>query len=241
MGSRARVLSCAVPHAALRFHMPLPLARRHQSSSELPLTKGQSLDFPKSESPTEETEETSREIWAVRAVAALVLLFGAHLSDYSINKADLLLVKQFRQLPLYWPPSQTQTERNCTIDSKGLPPDLVNVFAEWFVAADAQMPEGLTRDDIIVLVEEFGFAGDLVPCKDFVHRGEAHLAERRRFLCAGLQESVTLISRLAFPEDKKIEVPSLDDAVEILKKKVELVNTTTRAAHATMMGMESFN
>lgn len=217
--------------------MPCPLARRHQSSSETAVTKGQSLDSPepKSPSPTEETEETSRVTRAAQAVGALVLLVGAHLADYSINKADILLVKRFRQLPLYLAPSQTQTERNSTIDSKGLPRDLVDVFAEWFVAADAQMPEGLTRDDIIVLMEEFGFAGDLVPCKDFVHRGEAHLAERRRFLCAGLQESVTLISKLAFPEDKKIEVPSLDKAVEILKEKVELVNTATGAARATYM------
>lgn len=120
------------------------------------------------------------------------------------------MLAAFRRLPLYWPPGPSAAERNATIDGKGLSPDFVSAFAEWFVHIDLQSKDGVTRDDILELVRELGFNDESKICKRFLSEGEGHLEERRRLSSVGLQESVSLLAQLASSPDEPRKTPAAE-------------------------------
>lgn len=160
-------------------------------------------------------------LYLTGGVSSLTFLYYFHKAKYSLHKTELLLLDRWRRLPLYPPPGPPPAARNSTLDGEGLDVDFVEAFAEWFVYTDLQDPNGVTRDDVLELLKELGFEEQEKPAKDFLYRGEGHIEERKRLSGAGLQESLSLVAKLALPDGKDSDTPSRlkPEAVEILKRK----------------------
>ncbi|CAE8677982.1 unnamed protein product, partial [Polarella glacialis] len=144
-------------------------------------------------------------VYVSGGIGGLTFLYYFYKANYSLHKTEILMLEAFRQLPLYSPPGPSTAELNSRLDGTDLPQDLVQGLAEWFVAIDLQEPGGVSRDDVLELMGEFGFGEEEKPAKDFLFRGEGQIEERRRLTCAGLQETVTLVTDLVANEAKKIE------------------------------------
>lgn len=169
---------------------------------------------------------------AASTVSGIIVLYYFWKSGYSLHKTELLLLERFRSLPFYWPPGPGPAYRNSHIEHEGLSEEFVHAFAAWFIVTDLQVSEGVTRDEVLELIVEFGFKEDEKPCKDFLQRGEGQLEERRRLSSCGLQESVTLLSQLAMikptEEEQRPELGQV--AVDLLRRKVGGINSVLNNA-----------
>jgi len=134
-------------------------------------------------------------------ISGLIFLYYFRKANYSLHQTEVLLLEKMRRLPLYPPPQRSAGEQNGKLDGCGLPPDLVIAFAEWFVHTDLQEAGGVVRDDVLEICKELGLDDEHKAAKDFLMRGEGQIEEKRRLTGAGLQESVTLLSKMALPED----------------------------------------
>jgi len=180
-------------------------------------------------------------LYGVSGTAGLVFLYYFHKAKYSLHKTEILLLERWRALPLYPPPGPSAAENNARVDPLGLPHDLVDAFAQWFISTDLQEPDGVTRDDVLELLREMGFGEEEQPCKDFLHRGEGQLEERRRLSGAGLQESVALLAKLALPPDPEEQTPEPrlgKEAKELLRRKLAGMGSVLNAASALQQAMQ---
>lgn len=161
-------------------------------------------------------------MYAGSGVGGLTFAYFFYKANFSIHQTELLILRALRRLPLYPPPGPSVAERNTSLDPEGLPPDLVQAFLEWFVVTDAKLELGVTRDDLLELLEELGITEEEKTCRDFLLRGEGHLEERKRFTGCGLQESLSLLGQLyRLPCDSE-GVPRLGpEATELLRRKVQ--------------------
>jgi len=177
--------------------------------------------------------------------ASLIFLYYFHKAKYSIHRTEILLLERWRTLPLYPAPGPPPSEENSHVDPMGLPHDLVDVFAEWFIFTDARESGGVTRDDVLELFHELGFGEEEQPCKDFLMRGEGQLEERRRLSGAGLQESIALLAKLALPQGSdEAGAPRPEprvgrESVELLKRKLVGVGSVLNAASALQQAMQT--
>merc|ERR1740129_1926850 len=134
-----------------------------------------------------------------------------------------MMLDWLRSLPFYSAPGPSASA-NSEVDPKGLPHDVVDAFAEWFVYTDLLEANGVTRDDVLELFREMGFSEEEPPCKDYLHRGEGQLEERRRLSGTGLQESVDLLAKLAVsPRDAeggRAESRVGKEALALLRRKL---------------------
>mmetsp|Transcript_31712 Transcript_31712/g.73571 ORF Transcript_31712/g.73571 Transcript_31712/m.73571 type:complete len:371 (+) Transcript_31712:50-1162(+) len=181
-------------------------------------------------------------LYGVSGISSLLFLYYFYKAKYSLHTMELLLLERWRMLPLYPAPGPSAAEENTRIDPQGLPFDLVDAFAEWFVALDLREPSGVTRDDVLELLREMGFGEEEQPCKDFLMRGDGQLEERRRLSGAGLQESIGLLAKLAASpgkdsaEQQQARVGS--DSVELLRRKNAGVGSVLNAASALQQAMQ---
>ncbi|CAE8739615.1 unnamed protein product, partial [Polarella glacialis] len=188
-------------------------------------------------------------VYVSGGIGGLTFLYYFYKANYSLHKTEILMLEAFRQLPLYSPPGPSTAELNSRLDGTDLPQDLVQGLAEWFVAIDLQEPGGVSRDDVLELMGEFGFGEEEKPAKDFLFRGEGQIEERRRLTCAGLQETVTLVTDLVANEAKKIEkekdeVPDPDfpePPRKIPKSMPEMVTVLEAKLKRTSFSMNSAN
>lgn len=174
------------------------------------------------------------------SISGIIVLYYFWKSGYSVHKTEILLLERFRSLPFYWPPGPGPAHRNSHLEYEGLSEEFVNAFGDWFIVNDLQVSEGVTRDEVLELIEELGFKEDEKPCKDFLQRGEGQLEERRRLSSCGLQESVTLLAQLAAVKPVEGETrPELGQAaVDLLRRKVggitSVVDTAALMQQATL-------
>jgi len=183
-------------------------------------------------------------LYGTSGFAGLVFLYYFYKAKYSFHRTELLLLERWRTLPLYPPPGPPIAEENSRVDPMGLPHDLVDALAEWFVSTDLQEPGGVTRDDVLELFRELGFGEEEPPCKDFLMRGEGQLEERRRLSGAGLQESVALLAKLALPggpdEAGAPRQPRVGrESVELLRRKLARAGSVLSAASALQKAMQT--
>jgi len=87
------------------------------------------------------------------------------------------------------------------------------------------------RDDLMELFNELGFSEEHQAAKDFLQRGDGQLEEHRRLSGVGLQECVTLLSRISTPAEGGLPKVG-EDAVEKLRKKVQRASTVLDGASA---------
>lgn len=158
-------------------------------------------------------------------VSALIFLWYFRKARYNLHQTEVLMLERWRQFPLYPPPDPSAGEMNSKLDAKGLPPELVVALSEWFVHKDLLEAGGVVRNDILELMEEMGLDETHKAAKDYLHRGEGRLEEHRRYTGAGLQESITLLSLMAYPEEGNKEgkvgvLINFDEATELLRGKL---------------------
>mmetsp|Transcript_4065 Transcript_4065/g.9603 ORF Transcript_4065/g.9603 Transcript_4065/m.9603 type:complete len:389 (+) Transcript_4065:58-1224(+) len=175
---------------------------------------------------------------AAGGVAGITFLYYFYKANYSLHQTEILMLAAFRRLPLYWPPGPSEAERHSKLDPEGLPLELFNIFAEWFVLTDVQQAEGVTRDDVLELMQELGFSEEDKPCKQFLQRGESDIEEQRRLSNAGLQESISLLAKLAFPEaggESKLG----PDAADVIRRKFAAMAPVSAGASALQLAMQA--
>lgn len=158
-------------------------------------------------------------------ISGLIFLWYFRKARYSLHQTEVLLLERWRQFPLYPPPDPPAGELNSKLDGKGLPPDLVMALSEWFVHKDLLEAGGVVRNDILELMEELGLDETHKAAKDYLHRGEGRLEEHRRYTGTGLQESITLLSLMAYPEEGNKEgkvgvLINFDEATTVLRGKL---------------------
>lgn len=187
-------------------------------------------------------------LYGILGVSGLVFVYHFHQAEYGLHRTELLLLERFRALPFYRLPEPPRAEANGSLDQQRLPPDLAIAFAEWFIHTDLQEAGGVVRDDILELFKELGLDEEHKSAKDFLHRGDGQLEEHRRLTGAGLQESITLLSKMSLPEDgspctvgaegvqllrKKLKVPrapSVADGAQALQQAMSIGSTAGEGA-----------
>jgi len=173
-------------------------------------------------------------------VTGVVFLFYYYKSGYSLHRTEVMMLERFRRLPVYWPPGPPAGEKNSNLDGEGLPPDIVDLFAAWFIATDLREAEGVTRDDVLELLREMGYPDDDKACKAFLERGEGLLEERRRMSGAGLQESLSLLAKFAAPTADSGTAARPPDAVaDALKRRLAGVASMSAGLSALQQAMQA--
>lgn len=182
-------------------------------------------------------------VYGLSAVSGLTFLYYFYKAKYSLHRTELLMLERWRTLPLYPPPGPSAAEKNSSLDPQGLPHDLVDALAEWFVAIDLREANGVTRDDVLELLRALGFDEEDAACKEFLNRGEGQLEERRRLSGAGLHEVISLLAKLVLKPGPDGGKPILDqragpEAVETLRKKHAGATSVLNAASALQQAMQ---
>jgi len=164
-------------------------------------------------------------LYVIGGISGVTFFYYFYKSEYSVTKTEVLMLQAFRRLPLYWPPHPKAAAENSEINAEGLGQEFVVAFTEWFILIDLQQSEGVTRDDVLELIQDFGINEEDKVCRPIVRRflefGEGQLEERRRLTAVGLQESVTFLAELfnaplpkpdkkSAEEERRID-PALED------------------------------
>lgn len=132
-------------------------------------------------------------------VGGIFFSYYFYKADYRFDVVEVLLLERWRTLPFYPRPELRAGVRNGLLDGHGLTPELINAFAEWFVATDLQSPQGVLREDVLELLAELGLGSEEQKAvKAFVSTGDGRFEEQLRQQEVGLQESVSLLATLAF-------------------------------------------
>lgn len=164
-------------------------------------------------------------LYVIGGISGVTFFYYFYKAEYSITKTEVLMLQAFRRLPLYWPPQPKAAAEHSEIKAEGLGQEFVVAFTEWFILIDLQQSEGVTRDDVLELIEEFGIHEEDKVCRPIVRRylepGDGSLEERKRLTGVGLQESITFLAELFHapppkPDKKSVEEerridPALDD------------------------------
>ncbi|CAJ1396036.1 unnamed protein product [Effrenium voratum] len=214
-------------------------------------------ELPQAQAPSTETDKKEERkpmgwglffVYLSSGFGSLTFLYYFYKARYSFHQTEILMVDALRRLPFYWPPASRAGEMNSRTDAEGLPDDLKTAFCEWFVATDLEEPKGVTRDDVLELINELGYSEKAQPAKDFLYRGEGQIEEKRRMTCAGLQESLTLLCTLrrdaeALPkaeakEGEEVAPPKPDtEALGILRRKVRRSSSMLNSAETLQAAM----
>lgn len=177
-------------------------------------------------------------------VSGISFLYFFYKADFNLHRTELLMLAALRRLPLYWPPGPPAAVVNSLVDAEGLPEDFVAAFCEWFINFDLEEPGGVMRDDVLTLITELGFSEEAKDAKDFLYRGQGMNEERRRLTCVGLQESLTLISKLVKADAKQKDEESEEKKAADAKPKVgpaavELLRSKIRRTGSVLSGAQT--
>lgn len=236
---------------------PAPPAKA-ESESKAKDEPGTKAEEKKKEEPPENPQMGWAQLllYVAGGISGLTFFYYFYKAGYSPTKTEVLMLQAFRRWPIYWPPQPQAAAENSEINAEGLAQEFVVAFTEWFILIDLQQSEGVTRDDVLELLQDFGIDEDdkvsRPIVKRYLERGEGHLEERRRLSGAGLQESVTFLAELfhaPLPKpDKNAEAPQEPpvmprehmglEAVEVLRKKVKGMVSISSGAAALQQAMQ---
>eukprot|EP00392_Amoebophrya_sp_AT5.2_P002006 g2011.t1 len=153
-------------------------------------------------------------------LVSAVLFYFLYQEDFSIKKAEIRFIRWFRTLPLYPPPKATIAVRNSTVGSDVLEKfgsaETIEALQEWFLLKDAKLEKGVTRDEVLIFLEEGAQITkdtDLV-CRQFLRQqGDGDRSnEKCRLLGVALEEFLRFVAdvletnfRLADDDQKEQE------------------------------------
>eukprot|EP00403_Amphidinium_massartii_P002769 CAMPEP_0178385284 /NCGR_PEP_ID=MMETSP0689_2-20121128/7955_1 /TAXON_ID=160604 /ORGANISM="Amphidinium massartii, Strain CS-259" /LENGTH=324 /DNA_ID=CAMNT_0020005565 /DNA_START=123 /DNA_END=1093 /DNA_ORIENTATION=- len=210
------------------------------------LSTAASADSSSSEEKAEPWTAYSVSMAALGVASGCTFLFYFHKAGYSLHRTELLMLEQLGRLPLYPPPHLPEAETNSALETDALPAAFVEAFADWFIATDLKQGEGVTRDDVLELFSDLGFAETDKACKTFINEGEGSFEEARRLSGAGLQESLSLLEDLCIPMERREKVSGSAKGemvrarigaheIELVKQRLASVQAVTIAAAAAAM------
>lgn len=183
---------------------------------------------PQSEATPEKTPESSEAttkkpltfgrfvLYATGALASAGFSYYFYQAGGNLHTTEILISRKLAQLPFYYPPGPSVSERNASIPKVEIPAGLMEQQCAWFIYQDTALKEGVTRADVLEL---FGKALGLVDpetegsafgqidnkeftdavsklVKSFVEKGRGRLTEYKRQSGVSLQESLELLNDL---------------------------------------------
>lgn len=146
-------------------------------------------------------------LYATGVVSGATFSYYFYQAGGNLHKTEILIGKKLAQLPFYYPPGPSQSEKNSTLPTVSLSPEFVDQISAWFISQDSSLPEGLTREDVLSLVAELGLlvndasTDDNTPTKKlestFIEKGRGRLTEHKRLSGVSLPETLEFIDQLS--------------------------------------------
>ncbi|CAD7948152.1 unnamed protein product [Amoebophrya sp. A120] len=139
-----------------------------------------------------------------------ILFYYLYQANWSIKQAEIRFITWFRTLPLYPPPTAKTAIRNSVIDEEiGKEFKTEKTFfllQNWFLKKDAELARGVTRDDVLIFVEDQAKLcreGDSI-CRKFLRQnGDGEKSDEKcRLIGVGLEEFLHFISRILSVNEK---------------------------------------
>ena len=149
----------------------------------------------------------------------------------NLHKTEYLISKRLAELPFYYPPGPSQSERNSALPEVALSASFVDQISAWFISRDSALVEGLTREDVLTLCRSLGLiqedlieGSELSPSEKelksrtskFIEKGRGRLTEHKRLSGVSLPETIQYI-------DSIITVCSSDEKTKTAEEKLHAI------------------
>lgn len=153
-------------------------------------------------------------LYTAGALSAASFSYYFYKSGFDIHKTEIAISRKLAELPLYYPPGPSQSERNTALPNVLIPQGLVDQLSAWFIYQDTALKDGVRRNDVLDLFANLGLVdpekeGDtsfqLVGDEDFrkslsksvssfVENGRGRLPEYKRQSGVSIQEAIELLN-----------------------------------------------
>ena len=155
-------------------------------------------------------------LYAGGAASASTFSYYFYQSGFNLHRTEIAISKRLAQLPFYYPPGPSVSERNTAMPAVELPAAIVEQLSGWFIYRDTANKEGVLRCDVLDLFASLGLidpekegntdfetVGDeefrktiAKTVSSFVEKGRGRLTEYKRQSGVSLQESIELLNAL---------------------------------------------
>ena len=206
-----------------RRSVRLPALRRFSTNEQKPSAENisASSEDPKTISPNQEDLKKPMTfgrffLYAAGALSTASFSYYFYKSGFDIHKTEIAISRKLGELPLYYPPGPSQSEKNTTLPNVPIPQGLVDQLSAWFIYQDTALKEGVRRSDVLDLFANlalvdpekesdtsFQSVGDeefrkslSKSVSSFVDNGRGRLPEYKRQSGVSIQEAIELLNEI---------------------------------------------
>ena len=168
-------------------------------------------------------------LYATGAVSATAFSYYFYKNDFNLHKTELAILAKLAELPLYYPPGPSESEKNTRLPQVVVPQGLVDQLSAWFIHKDTVLKDGVRRNDVLEL---FATLELVDPEKDgekwsigdeefrklisksvssFIEKGRGRLTEYKRLSGVSIQETIQLLNDMLLHHESVS--PSIADSV----------------------------
>jgi len=173
-------------------------------------------------------------LYATGVISAGTFSYYLYQAGGNLHKTEILIGRKLAELPFYYPPGPTVSEKNAAMPTVTISPDLVEHISAWFIHLDTVLPEGVNRTEVLDLfADKFKLINSEKPdseftvgdeefrkrlskiVEDFIEKGRGRLMEYKRLSGVSIQETVQLLDKL-ISEHKEVMDANIEEKIKAI-------------------------